>query len=68
MTGPSLLVGFFISLGGMAAFAYGKKTNRFVPLIGGLVLMIYPYFVSNVFVMGVVAVGLVVGMILIRED
>lgn len=68
MTGPSLFVGFFISLGGMAAFAYGKKTSRLVPLAGGLVLMVYPYFVSNILVMGLIAVAVVAGMVVFRED
>ena len=68
MSGEALLVGFFISIGGMAAFAYGKKTSRLVPLIGGIVLMVYPYFVSNVLAMGLIAVALVAGMVLLRED
>jgi len=68
MSGAALLVSFFISIGGMAAFAYGKKTSRLVPLIGGIVLMVYPYFVSNVLAMGLIAVALVAGMVLLRED
>jgi len=51
----ALFLGLFISLVGMAAFAYGKKTSRVVPLAGGLVLMIYPYFVPNTLAMAVIA-------------
>ena len=61
------MLGLFVSLIGMAAFAYGKKTSRVVPLIGGLILMIYPYFVPNVLAMAVIAAGLVAGMILFRD-
>jgi hypothetical protein len=63
----SLMLGLFISLIGMAAFVYGKKTSRLVPLIGGLILMIYPYFVPNVLAMGVIATGVVIGIILFRD-
>jgi hypothetical protein len=41
---------FFIilfSAAGMAYFMYGKKQSALVPLICGLALMIYPYFVSS---------------------
>lgn len=63
----SLVLGLFISLIGMAAFVYGKKTSRLVPLICGLILMIYPYFVSNALTMAVIGVALVAGMILFRD-
>ncbi len=63
----SLVLGLFVSLIGMAAFVYGKKTSRLVPLIGGLILMIYPYFVPNVLAMVVIGAGLVAGMILFRD-
>lgn len=32
---------------GMAFFMYGKKQLSFIPLLCGLALMIYPYFVSG---------------------
>ena len=42
---------------GMAYFMYGKKQQRWIPLFSGLALMIFPYFVSNLF--WVCAIGLV---------
>ena len=63
----ALLLGLFVSLMGMAAFAYGKRTRRLVPLVGGLILMIYPYFVPNVLAMAVIAAALVAGLILFRD-
>ena len=33
---------------GLAAFLYGKNSMMLKPLIIGIVLMIYPYFVSEV--------------------
>ena len=41
---------------GFGFFIYGKKQGLPVPLICGLALMIFPYFVSNVFV--IVAIGI----------
>jgi len=32
---------------GFGYFVYGKKQGRAVPLVCGVVLMVYPYFVSN---------------------
>ena len=42
---------------GLAYFIYGKKQEKIVMMIDGLVLMIYPYLFSNLFVL--IAVGLV---------
>jgi len=43
------------SAAGMAYFMYGKKQAAFVPLLCGLALMIYPYFVSHT--LPLVAIG-----------
>ena len=37
---------------------YGKKQKVLVPLICGLVLMIYPYFMSNVIALVVIGIAL----------
>lgn len=36
---------------------YGKKQNSAVPLVCGLVLMVYPYFITNTVLL--VAIGVV---------
>ena len=33
---------------GLGFFIYGKKQKAVVPLVCGLALMVFPYFVSNV--------------------
>ncbi|MGC1389362.1 MAG: hypothetical protein WA807_15225 [Steroidobacteraceae bacterium] len=43
-----LLWGLLFSSIGLGFFLYGKKQRAVVPLVCGLALMIYPYFVSNV--------------------
>jgi hypothetical protein len=57
----SLLWGLLFGSIGLAFFIYGKKQRTVVPLICGLVLMIFPYFISNnilLVAMGVVLVAL----------
>ena len=41
---------------GFALFLYGKKQRAIVPLVVGIALCVYPYFVSNTYLL--VAVGL----------
>jgi len=40
---------------GLGFFLYGKKQRAVVPLLCGLALMLFPYFVSNVMLL--VAIG-----------
>jgi hypothetical protein len=42
-----LFLVILFSATGMAFFMYGKKQLSFVPMLCGLTLMIYPYFVSS---------------------
>jgi hypothetical protein len=41
---------------GLGFFVYGKKQKVVVPLVCGLVLMVFPYFISNTILL--VAIGL----------
>ena len=43
-----LLWGLLFGSIGLGFFIYGKKQKAVVPLVCGLALMVYPYFVSNV--------------------
>ena len=51
----SLLWGLLFGSAGLGFFLYGKKQQAIVPLLCGLALMIYPYFVSNTILL--VAIG-----------
>lgn len=53
----TLLWGLLFSSIGLGFFLYGKKQRTVVPLVCGLALMIYPYFVGSRLVL--VAVGVV---------
>jgi hypothetical protein len=56
-----LLWGVLFSSIGFGFFLYGRKQRATVPLVCGLVLMIYPYFVPNV--IALVMIGIVVAAI-----
>jgi hypothetical protein len=43
------------SIIGLAVFTYGRKQQVIAPTLIGVALMVYPYFVSNLYAM--VAVG-----------
>lgn len=48
---PFLFWGMVFSAVGLGFFMYGKKQVAPVPMVCGVVLMIYPYFMPNTVVM-----------------
>ena len=58
----AILAGIFIGLVGMALVVYAKKQARLPHGVVGVVLMVYPYFVPNVFVTLAIAVVLVAAL------
>ncbi len=54
---PTLLWGVLFSSIGFGFFVYGKKQSKLVPLVSGLALMVYPYFMPDAVVL--VLLGLV---------
>ena len=61
MNTSSLLWSLLFSSIGLGFFVYGKKQKAVVPLLSGLSLMIYPYFVSNTILL--VAIGIVLSVL-----
>lgn len=55
MNTAQLMWGVVFSSIGFGYFLYGKKQRAVVPLVCGLALMAFPYFVSNTY--GLVLVG-----------
>ncbi|HKI51500.1 MAG TPA: hypothetical protein VJ995_05455 [Geothermobacteraceae bacterium] len=55
-TSTQLFLSLFIGSFGLAYFAYGKKQKRLVPTFSGLAMMVYPYFVKNIYLFLAVAV------------
>jgi hypothetical protein len=54
----SLLWGLLFGSVGLGYFIYGKNQKALVPALCGVVLMIFPYFVSSILLMVVVGLGL----------
>jgi hypothetical protein len=57
-----LFVSLAIGAVGAGLFLYGKKQARWPILACGLILCIYPYFVSNVWVMLGIALALIAAL------
>lgn len=53
----NLLWGVVFSSIGLGFFIYGRKQRAVVPLVCGIVLMVYPYFVSNVIALVVIGIA-----------
>jgi hypothetical protein len=47
-SGPTLLIGMLAGVFGIAYFMYGRRQAKLVPLIAGVLLCIYPYFIDSV--------------------
>ena len=56
----NILAGIIFSTLGLGAFAYGKKLELWQPKAIGLGLMIYPYFIGNLWLLWGIGVGLLV--------
>ena len=57
---PALLFLSLVTSGiGFVLFVYGKKQERWPQLVGGIVLMVYPYFVTTVLLNVVVGAAIV---------
>lgn len=56
-----IVVIIFFSIIGLGYFLYGKKSANYVFLICGIILMIFPYFISNITYL--IIVGIVISLI-----
>ena len=52
---------------GLGAFIYGKKMVLYKPMVIGFVLMAYPYFVPEVWLMYAIGCGLCLALYLFRD-
>ena len=50
-TPSTLLLGVLFGSIGLGFFVYGKKQKAVMPLISGIGLMVFPYFISNIYIM-----------------
>lgn len=46
---------------GLGFFVYDKKQKAMIPILSGIALMVFPYFISNIYIMilsGIVLIAL----------
>ena len=58
MTPTTLAIGILTGAVGVGYFIYGKRQARFAPLLAGMMLCVYPYFVDSVLWLVVIGVVL----------
>jgi hypothetical protein len=61
MNASTLMWGVIFGSIGFGFFVYGKKQKAIIPLLSGIGLIVFPYFISNVFILvitGIVFVAL----------
>jgi len=60
MDTSSLLWGLLFGSIGLGFLIYGRKQRAVIPLVCGLALMIFPYFVSNTILLIAIGIALIV--------
>jgi len=63
----TIIAGVIFGSIGLVAFLYGKKNALWKPMVIGMLLIAYPYFISNMIVVYLVGIGLVVILYLWRD-
>ena len=63
----TLISSFFFGSIGVGYFIYGKKQKRLIPLIAGMGLCAFPYFLSHAYAMVAVGMALMAAPLLLRK-
>jgi len=66
-SGTHLMLSVMFGSFGIGYFIYGKKQTMFMPMITGIVLCVFPYFVSNPYLLGGIGIVLMALPFLIRD-
>jgi hypothetical protein len=67
VSSASLVWGFLFGAVGIGFFVYGKRQQKLVPVICGLLLMVFPYFVSNTILTVAIGAALMIVPYLVRS-
>jgi ABC-type xylose transport system permease subunit len=62
-----LFAGLLFGTIGFAAFIYGKKSQNWKPMTTGVVLMAYPYFIENAWLVYAIGIALCVSLFVFRD-
>ncbi len=63
----ALLWGVVFGAIGAGYFVYGKKQQRFVSLLSGVLLCVFPYFISNNVLMVLIGAVLIAAPFVVRS-
>ncbi len=63
----SIIAAILFGAVGFIAFAYGKKMSSWKPMAIGILLMVYPYFVSNTMATYLIGLGLCAALYFFRD-
>lgn len=63
----NLLGSILFGIVGFAAYRYGKKSGSFNPMAIGVALMVYPYFISQTWMLYVIGLALCGGLYFWRD-
>ncbi|MCZ6625627.1 MAG: hypothetical protein O7B35_15595 [Deltaproteobacteria bacterium] len=55
----TIIWGMLFGAIGLGFFVYGKKQKRVAPLMAGIALLVFPYFISNVYLVVIIGVLLI---------
>jgi len=66
MTGVWLFWGLIFGAAGLGMLVYGRRQSKPVPFTCGLALMVFPYFVSNLYLLVGLGVALLITPYFIR--
>ena len=66
MDTASLMVILVTSAFGMGYFVYGKKQQMLVPLLAGIALCVYPYFVDGPWPLALIGLALMAAPFVLR--
>lgn len=58
MSPAALFIGLMTGVVGAAYFVYGKKQAKFMPMLCGALLCVYPWFIESVLWLSVVGLAL----------
>ncbi len=68
MTSPSMLMwGLLFGSIGLGFLVYGKKQKAPIPLICGIGLIVFPYFMSNVYILVLFGIVLIAAPFVINR-
>ena len=63
----NLFASLFFGLIGIVAFRYGKKSIEAKPMAIGVVLMVYPYFIPQTWLLYLIGCALCVALFVFRD-